>query len=226
MRATDVINKALAEVGVKESPPNSNSVKYILFYYGKPVSGSAYPWCCTFVWWILSSCGIEIPKTASCMALGDYFKKNGRWHTSPQPGDVVFFHFKTNSRWTNHVGIVAEVKGNEITSVEGNTSINSDDNGGAVMLRKRSSNIVGYGRPQYDNLTESKSSIRPVLLRGSKGNYVRAWQTYLKSCNIDCGAIDGIYGKMTENAVREYQRLKHLPVTGVIDADDWNSVGK
>ena len=225
MKANDVLDKALAEVGVKESPPNSNNVKYNTYYYGKPVSGKNYPWCCTFVWWVLSSCGIKVPKTASCMTMANYFKKDGRWHTTPQPGDLVFFHFKTNNRWTNHVGIVVEVKGNEIRTVEGNTSINSDDNGGAVMLRKRSSNIVGYGRPQYDNMVESPSKIKPVLMRGSTGSYVSAWQTYLKTCNIDCGKVDGVFGKLTEQAVREYQKIKNLPVTGVIDADDWESVG-
>ena len=224
MTAKEVIDKALSEVGVKESPPNSNNVKYNTYYYGRPVSGKSYPWCCTFVWWVLTSCGAKIPKTASCMALADYFKKEGRWFTTPQPGDVVFYHFKTNNRWTNHVGIVVKVMGNEIEAVEGNTSINSDDNGGAVMLRKRSSNIVGYGRPNYEN--EIPSAIRPVLMRGSTGNYVSAWQTYLKSCNIDCGKVDGVFGKLTEQAVKEYQRIKHLPVTGVIDKDDWESVGK
>ena len=222
MKASEVVDRALAEVGIKESPPNSNNVKYNTVYYGKPVHGASYPWCCTFVWWVLSSCGVKVPKTASCMAMADYFKKNGRWHTSPQPGDLVFFHFKTNTRWTNHVGIVVEVKGNEIKTVEGNTSINSDDNGGAVMLRKRSSNIVGYGRPSYD----IESNMNPVLKRGSKGDFVRAWQNYLLSCNIDVGAVDGDYGPKTEKAVCEYQRMKHLPVTGVIDDDDWKSVGK
>ena len=180
MTAKQVIDKALAEVGVKESPPNSNRCKYNREYYGKDVSGSNYPWCCTFVWWVLSSCGVKIPKTASCMTLGQWFRDNGKWHTDPKPGDVVFFHFKTNSRWTNHVGLVVEVKGNEIRTVEGNTSINSDDNGGAVMVRKRSSNIVGYGRPDYG--TEAPSTIKPVLMRGSTGSFVSAWQTYLKSC--------------------------------------------
>lgn len=225
MTAKQVIDKALAEVGVKESPPNSNNVKYNTYYYGKPVSGASYPWCCTFVWWILSSCGIKVPKTASCMTMGQWFKDNGRWFTSPQVGDLVFFHYKTNSRWTNHVGIVAEVKGNEIRTIEGNTSINSDDNGGCVQVRKRSSNIVGYGRPSYDNVG-TPSNIKPVLMRGSTGSFVSAWQTYLKSCNIDCGAIDGVFGKLTEQAVKEYQKIKHLPVTGVIDKDDWESVGK
>ena len=226
MKVNDVIDKALAEVGIKEYPPNSNKVKYNTFFYGKEVSGSQYPWCCAFVWWIMSSCGIPVPKTALCTTMGEYFKKVGRWHSDPQPGDVVFFKFKTNNRWTNHVGIVVDVKGKEITTVEGNTSINSDDNGGAVMKRKRSSNIVGYGRPQYDNA--ASPDIKPVLKRGSKGDYVRAWQEYLKTCNIDIGksGVDGDYGPYTERAVKLYQRLKGLPVTGIIDQDDWNSVGK
>ena len=164
------------------------------------------------------------------MLMADYFKKEGRWGTTPQVGDLVFFKFKTNSRWTNHIGIVIDVLGNEITTIEGNTSINSDDNGGAVMRRKRSSNIVGYAHPQYDSVETIpvENPTKPILKRGSKGDYVKAWQTYLVSCNIDIGkyGIDGDYGAYTERAVKLYQKIKGLPVTGVIDADDWESVGK
>ena len=46
-----VVAAALAEVGVKESPKNSNRVKYNTWFYGKEVRGSAYPWCMTFVQW-------------------------------------------------------------------------------------------------------------------------------------------------------------------------------
>ena len=233
MKASDVINKAMNEIGVTEYPPNSNNVKYNTYFYGKPVSGSAYPWCAVFVWWILSSCGIKVPKTASCMAMAEYFKEHGRWGATPQVGDLVFFKFKTNNRWTNHVGIVIDVKGNEITTVEGNTSVNSDDNGGAVMRRKRTANIVGYAHPQYDaeSNTPTPTPIeltRPVLKRGSKGKYVKAWQEYLITCNISVGkyGADGDFGSYTERAVKLYQKIKGLPVTGIIDADDWDSVGK
>ena len=175
MKASDVINKAINEIGVTEYPPNSNNVKYNTAYYGHPVSGAAYPWCCTFVWWVLKECGVEVLKTASCMMMADYFKKQGRWSNIPQTGDLVFFKFATNSRWTNHVGIVVDVEGNKITTVEGNTSINSDDNGGAVMKRTRTSNIVGYAHPKYD--TESliqTPSAKPILkgvdLSANQGN--------------------------------------------------------
>lgn len=151
-KADDIIKTALREVGTTEYPPNSNNVKYNTEYYGHEVSGSAYPWCCVFVWWVFKhQTKFILNKTASCMTLGNWFKNNGRWYTTPQVGDVVFFKFSTNNRWTNHVGIVKSIKGNTIETIEGNTSVNSDDNGGAVMIRQRTSNIVGYGRPAYDN---------------------------------------------------------------------------
>ena len=148
--AQDIINTALDEVGVTEYPPNSNNVKYNTAFYGHDVSGSSYPWCCAFVWWVFAQYDpCLVKKTASCQDLGNWFNAQGRWHSNPQIGDVVFFHFSTNDRWTNHVGIVKDIKGNMIETIEGNTSISSDDNGGAVMVRQRTSNIVGYGRPDY-----------------------------------------------------------------------------
>lgn len=47
-----IIATAKAELGVKESPKNSNNVKYNTWFYGKTVSGSAYPWCMVFVCWV------------------------------------------------------------------------------------------------------------------------------------------------------------------------------
>ena len=44
-----VVATALAEVGVKEKPRNSNKVKYNTWYYGKEVSGKNYPWCMTCI---------------------------------------------------------------------------------------------------------------------------------------------------------------------------------
>lgn len=159
---------AQSQVGTTEYPPNSNDVIYNTAYYGKEVSGSAYPWCCVFVWWCFAQfTPCLVKKTASCMDLAQWFKDNGQWHASPKAGDVVFFKFNTNNRWTNHVGIVKEVidGGMKIKTIEGNTSVTSDDNGGAVMERTRSSNIVGYGRPLYSGST-------PVDPDDDKGKYV------------------------------------------------------
>jgi len=146
----EVLDLAVAQVGITEYPPNSNKVLYNTAYYGREVSGSAYPWCCVFVWWVFAQFSpCLVWKTASCAELGNWFKDNSRWYNQPQVGDVVFFKFNTNNRWTNHCGIVKSINGKMIETIEGNTSVNSDDNGGAVMIRQRTSNIVGYGRPAY-----------------------------------------------------------------------------
>ena len=157
--AQQILDIAQSQVGTTEYPPNSNNVIYNTEFYGHavqdgiPNANSSYPWCCVFVWWCFAQfTPCLVKKTASCMDLAQWFKDNGQWHASPKVGDVVFFKFNTNSRWTNHVGIVKEVidGGVKILDYEGNTSASSDDNGGAVQLRTRTSNIVGYGRPAYD----------------------------------------------------------------------------
>ena len=92
-----------------------------------------------------------VKKTASCITMLTQFEQAGQIVTTPQPADIIFMKFKTNNRRTNHVGLVAGVRGNTITTIEGNTSVNSDDNGGSVMTRERSKNIVAYARPLYSS---------------------------------------------------------------------------
>ena len=237
----DIIKTALDEVGVTEYPPNSNNVKYNTAFYGHDVSGSSYPWCCAFVWWVFAQhdpCLVK--KTASCQDLGNWFNAQGRWHSNPQIGDVVFFHFSTNDRWTNHVGIVKDIKGNMIETIEGNTSISSDDNGGAVMVRQRTSNIVGYGRPDYSekavyepntgyiegiDVSEYQNKIdfdqvqaagiKFVCIRSTKknGTVDRMFERNLQECidrNIDYSLYKYAYSKTHDEARQEADSVINL----------------
>lgn len=52
-----VVQTALSQVGTKEKPKNSNNVKYNTWFYGREVSGSAYPWCMVFVCWCFAHVG-------------------------------------------------------------------------------------------------------------------------------------------------------------------------
>lgn len=186
--AQDILKIAQAEIGTKESPANSNNVKYNTWYYGKAVSGSAYPWCAVFVSWVFSQSNpILIKKSASCMDIGNWFKSNNQWKvTNPQAGDVVFFKYNTNNRWTNHIGIVESVNSDgSIVTIEGNTSTSSNDNGGAVMRRTRKSNIVGYGIPNYSSSSNAKSntSTTPKGIDISGYNIVTDYQS-VKNCGV------------------------------------------
>lgn len=68
----------------------------------------------------------------------------------------------------------------------------------------------------------------PVLKRGSRGEYVLSWQKFLNQNGYFCGLEDGIFGKNTEAAVRQWQQA-HLDtcktVDGIIGKNTWSSIG-
>ena len=160
-----VLDIARKELGTKESPANSNNVKYNTWYYGRAVSGSAYPWCMAFVQWVFAQAGIPLPlKTASCGALMNAAKKAGLWVTKDyQPGDIVIYDFSGKKSTTEHTGIVESVAGAKVTAIEGNTSQSgSQSNGGMVCRKVRSTGlIVGAVRPQYQKKEEIKMDNTP-----------------------------------------------------------------
>lgn len=173
MTAQELIKIAQNEVGVKENPANSNNVKYNTWYYGKSVSGAAYPWCAAFVSWCFRSAQGLCPKTASCLTMLQWFEGKGQVVKDPKPGDIVFFHYSTNARRTNHVGIVIGVEGKIIRTIEGNTSVSSNDNGGSVMERMRNKNIVAYARPKYSGtVKKSNEEIALEVINGEWGTGV------------------------------------------------------
>lgn len=150
--AEKVLDIARAELGTKESPANSNKVKYNTWYYGREVSGSAYPWCMVFVQWVFAQAGVPLPlKTASCGALMNAAKKSGQWVTKDyRPGDVVIYDFPGGGP-TDHTGILEKVTLTGVVAIEGNTSkAGSQSNGGQVCRKTRPySQIVGAVRPKY-----------------------------------------------------------------------------
>lgn len=148
-----VIQIARWQVGVMESPANSNRVKYNTWYYGREVSGDPYKWCLVFVVWCFHQAGFNLRKDAGCTNFANAYKKAGQWVTSGyKPGDIVMYDFdgKMDGE-TEHCGIVVEVGKDYVIAVEGNTSPTSNANGGAVMERKRSLNVItGACRPMYN----------------------------------------------------------------------------
>lgn len=151
----EVLKTAKEEIGTKESPVNSNKVKYNTWYYGKEVSGSAYPWCMAFIMWLFNQTGMKLPyKTASCSALLNWYKKNRpkSVFNAPMAGDIVIYNF-------GHTGIVESIGNGSITAIEGNTSpgtAGSQSNGGMVCRRTRKTSLVtAYIRPDYDKEDEN-----------------------------------------------------------------------
>lgn len=147
-----VLRVARGELGTKESPANSNRVKYNTWYYGREVSGKAYPWCMVFVQWVCRQAGVPLPlKTASCGALMNAAKKSGQWVTKDyRPGDVVIYDFPGGAA-TDHTGILEKVTPAEVVAIEGNTSQSGSQSDGGQVCRKTRPvrHIAGAVRPNY-----------------------------------------------------------------------------
>lgn len=167
----DLLALARREIGTKEQPEGSNRVKYNTEYYGWEVSGRAYPWCCVFLWWLFRMCGgAELfyggARTASCGTLMDYARRHGLLVTDGyRPGDLAFFRF-SGSGGPQHVGIVEEVRGDVLVTIEGNTGAGNDTNGGQVQRRQRHRRcVLGAYRPAYEEETMTQQQFDEMMER-------------------------------------------------------------
>ena len=153
--ANQLLTIARKQLGICENPPGSNNVRYNTWYYGREVSGDAYPWCMAFVQWVFAQAGKVLPyKTASCSALLSWYRQNRPECivTVPRPGDIIIYNF-------GHTGIVESVRGSTITAIEGNTSAGeagSQSNGGGVFRRERSKTLVTAYIRAFDDLDKEE----------------------------------------------------------------------
>lgn len=93
-----------------------------------------------------------------------------------------------------------------------------------------------YGNNIYINNAKTVSGVPlswpgAALEQGSTGEAVRTVQEQLNRIAqnypaIPTIAVDGIYGPRTEEAVREFQRVFKLPVTGIVDYRTWYRISE
>ena len=156
------IEVAITQIGITESPPNSNNVKYNTWYYGREVWdglwGTTFSWCMTFVEWCFNEAGYKLPyKTASCNALLNWYKAFQPWRIvkTPKQNDIIIYNF-------GHTGIVESATSTTVKAIEGNTSISgSQDNGGMVCRKVRPiSQVTAFIRPfdeyEDDEMTQEQ----------------------------------------------------------------------
>lgn len=232
MTAAKILAVAAAEIGTKENPANSNRVKYNTEYYGNDIASSKRAWCCAFVWWVFKHAGYSDlfyggKKCAGCTTLMNYYKAQGQLVDGPyRPGDLVFFQFDADAA-ADHIGIIEKDNGDTISTIEGNTSTSSNDNGGAVMRRlRKKSLIMAVARPRYSEEVETVTIELNVLKKGNRGGEVKALQRLLIGSGYDCGAsgADGIYGNDTVKAVKAFQTANGLTADGVVGVKTWSKL--
>lgn len=199
--AEKILEIARSQIGAKESPAKSDNVKYNTAYYGREVSDGKHPWCAVFVWWVFREAGApELyyggGETAYCPTLMSFHKKQAV--TDYRPGDIVFFNFSGRSS-AGHVGICESWDGTYITTIDGNTGSASEDNGGAVLRRRRHKKfIVGAYRPEYqedDDMTQDQfNSFMDNYLKAKAKEPASDWAKPFIDTAIDVGAMTDVGG--------------------------------
>lgn len=144
----EIVRVAQKEIGYSEQPVNSNKTKY-----GKWFGLDGVAWCGMFVSWVYAHAGFSLGNIgfrkgfAGCQTAVAFFRKQGTISTNPIAGDIVFFDWNGDGRY-DHTGIfVRKIDDTTFESIEGNTSLTNQSNGGQVMLRKRKYNTAIFVHP-------------------------------------------------------------------------------
>ena len=221
-----LLSVATSQLGVEEEPKGSNCIKYNTAYYGRAVSGSAYPWCRVFVWWCFKQAGLislfyDGGKTASCTTLMNWAKARGQFVSSGfKPGDVLFYQFDSDPA-ADHTGICFEATPSAVTAIEGNT------NDRVAQVERRIYTLHGAWRPLYNDGEQTGCGITlPELRYGAVNSSVKAMQILLEGYGYSCGSYgcDGDFGNDTLSALRLYQQYHSLTADGVCGARTWSKL--
>lgn len=187
------------------------------------------PWCDMFVdWCMVQAYGKSEAKRLLCGGFSaytptsaEYYRSEGRFHSSPQVGDQIFFR---DSSRICHTGLVYKVSGGRVYTIEGNTSGASGlvANGGGVAKKSYAidyAKIAGYGRPDYSGQREEHGM--DTLHYGDSGQQVAALQIILRDRFGYAVLVDGELGPATTYAVKHFQQESGLDTDGIIGPLTW-----
>ena len=212
--AERVLSVAKGELGTHESPAGSNRQKY-----GVWANLNGVAWCGIFVTWVFAHAGYDwsdkfkgwayTPRLEAELRKLGFVKVDA---SRAKPGDVVFYNFPDSVDRIQHVGIVKSSGKGELIAIEGNTSAASDANGGIVQERERPYRFTfSVLRPPYE-VPKPRTTIKRVLKARRfipiRGDDVKAVQRLVGA------TADGVYGPLTKEAVKRWQKSKRIAVDG------------
>jgi len=128
---------------------------------------------------------------AGCSFSAGYFKALGRLDRVPKIGDQVFF---LQGGSYVHTGLVTQVNGNAIHTIEGNSGDKVKEHDYSLS----DSYVGAFGHPRYDPSTSTAEATKTTAVKYNGS--VKGFQTWLND-NYSAGlAVDGAFGPLTQKA--------------------------
>lgn len=235
-----VVSLAYEQVGYREGADNWN--KYadnamVTEAIGWNVQNQ--PWCAVFICYLfIESFGLYQGKemmhgcSAGCAVQAEYYQRNNSFYVNPCKGDQIFFYVGGG---INHTGIVVDISGSTITTIEGNYSDSVCTNTYFIG----DTNIAGYGRPCWELVSNDEPDDEPEPepftedreyreLHYPMGlmipqDDIKAWQQILVCWGYNLGkwGVDGEFGVLTMQRTKDLQRRCGLEEDGIVGEKTW-----
>jgi hypothetical protein len=151
-----------AEKRVREKPKNSNKGPEVSQYLKRAGVSPGLAWCCAFVYWCFDEASKEMARpnpmvrTAGCL---------DHWRRSPAAGATRISHrdakqnpslvrpgmifIVDHGRGLGHTGLIDNVSGGFISTIEGNTDASMTREGGGVYRLRRKITDINTGFIEY-----------------------------------------------------------------------------
>src|ERR1700753_3084689 len=91
-----------------------------------------------------------------------------------------------------------------------------------VVSASNEESFEAHGTKTVLQVSMPCSSPQPRILRGSTGSAVRCAQLRLNTLIGSGLATDGIFGRLTESAVKNFQSSRGLPADGIVGPQTWS----
>lgn len=203
----DVLNveRKYLEAGMYEIPDGSNRVPGLTDQPGR------YPaaWCDQFQMHCLMEAGVQVGPgpygSAWVSATFKWYRDQGRCFTDSskaRAGDLIAFEWGNTPGGYDHIGMIESVRPDGFVTIEGNVG-----NRVQRLFRSWHDGLAEFARPHYDEvLVHTNPGIYTV---GNTGEMVSKIQSIVGV------PADGVYGPLTEAAVRVWQKKLGITADGV-----------
>lgn len=141
-----LIKQARSQLYVQEWPIKKNKGPGVKKYLNSVGLGEGYAWCMAFIYWC-------VQEVCNDYKLSNPLQKTGgvlaQWNGSkvlqvekPEIGDVFIMDF---GKGLGHAGIIVDLDGDVITTIEGNTNDEASREGYIVAEKKRMIKSINKG---------------------------------------------------------------------------------
>ena len=158
--------------------------------------------------------GLLATPTVADAALGDQTLKVG--HRNSDVKELQEYLQSEGFHTGSIDGVFGPVTASSLKSFQRAKSIGVDGVAGPITFSKMNLGGSSSSNVSSNSSSSSSSSVSSSLRQGDRGSEVSSLQSTLKSKGFYNSSVDGVFGPVTDAAVKDFQRTAGIGVDGVV----------